>query len=213
MNILIIDDHPLFREGLQLLLSDLSEGLEFSGASGVNAVTDEALENADLILLDLYTVDSQGLQSLSIVGNRNPKGAIVVVSSDDDLELIRECIERGAAGFIPKSSEPSVLVAALKLILAGGIYLPPSCATDNTGPQSSHKDVYKTSGLTKRQLHALLLVARGKANKSIADIMNISEGTVKLHLSAAFKTLGVRNRTEAVFALSQLGIKESDTNE
>ncbi len=210
MNILVVDDHPLFREGLQLLLSDLSDGLEFSGASGVNAISDEMLNNADLILLDLNTADSRGLQSLSIVGGRNPKGSIVVVSSDDDYELIRDCIECGAAGFIPKSSEPSVLVAALKLILAGGIYLPPSCANDSLDYRGSEKDVYESSGLTRRQLHALLLVARGKANKSIADIMNISEGTVKLHLSAAFKTLGVRNRTEAVFALSQLGIRESD---
>ena len=212
MNILVVDDHPLFREGLQLLLSDLSDGLEFSGASGVNTITDEALNNADLILLDLYTADSRGLQSLSLVGDRNPKGSIVVVSSDDDYDLIRECIERGAAGFIPKSSEPSVLVAALKLILAGGIYLPPSCANDGLDYRGAENDVYESSGLTRRQLHALLLVARGKANKSIADVMNISEGTVKLHLSAAFKTLGVRNRTEAVFALSRLGIRESDMN-
>jgi len=213
MNILIIDDHPLFREGLQFLLSDLSEGLVFNGVSGVTGISNEAIDEADLILLDLHTVDSHGLQSLSSVRNRNPPGTIVVISSDDDIDLIRDCIKCGAAGFIPKTSEPAVLVAALRLILAGGIYLPPTCATDGTGSESAEFNIYETTGLTRRQLHALLLVAKGKANKSIAEIMNISEGTVKLHLSAAFKTLGVRNRTEAVFALSQYEIKESDISE
>jgi DNA-binding NarL/FixJ family response regulator len=212
MNILIIEDHPLFREGLQYLLSDLSEGLVFHGSPGVTSVTDETLHCADLILLDLHTVDSHGLQSLCTIRQREPTGAIVVISSDDDADLVRDCIDHGAAGFIPKTSEAAVLVAALKLVLAGGIYLPPDCVlsshktTDQTHAVANH-----SHGLTKRQVRAMLLVARGHSNKKIADTMGITEGTVKLHLSAAFKTLNVKNRTEAVFALSQLGFKESDT--
>ena len=135
-----------------------------------------------------------------------------MISSDDDADLVRDCIDRGAVGFIPKTSEAAVLVAALKLVLAGGIYLPPDCVLS---PHKSTADTQvvenQSHGLTKRQVRAMLLVARGHSNKKIADTMGITEGTVKLHLSAAFKTLNVKNRTEAVFALSQLGFKESDT--
>jgi DNA-binding NarL/FixJ family response regulator len=212
MNILIIEDHPLFREGLQYLLSDLSDGLVFHGSPGVGSIADDTLHQADLILLDLHTVDSHGLQSLCAIRQREPAGAIVVISSDDDADLVRDCIDRGAVGFIPKTSEAAVLVAALKLVLAGGIYLPPDCVLS---PHKSTADTQvvenQSHGLTKRQVRAMLLVARGHSNKKIADTMGITEGTVKLHLSAAFKTLNVKNRTEAVFALSQLGFKESDT--
>ena len=135
-----------------------------------------------------------------------------MISSDDDPDLVRACIENGAAGFIPKTSEPNILVAALKLVLDGGIYLPPHAAIETTGT-SAHESAITpdiSTGLTKRQLHTLLLVAKGKANKNIADTMGITEGTVKLHLTAAYKTLKVNNRTEAVYALSKLGIKDSD---
>ena len=136
----------------------------------------------------------------------------MVISSDDDADLVRDCIDSGAAGFIPKTSEAAVLVAALKLVLAGGIYLPPDCIlSPHRSSAGTDTVVDQPHGLTRRQVRAMLLVARGHSNKKIADTMVITEGTVKLHLSAAFKTLNVKNRTEAVFALSQLGFKESDT--
>ena len=212
MKVLIVDDHPLFREGLNFILSDLADGLEFDNASGVKSISSASLTAADLILLDLQTVDTKGLESLHHVREREPNGSIVVISSDDDPDLVRACIENGAAGFIPKTSEPNILVAALKLVLDGGIYLPPHAAIETTGT-SAHESAITpdiSTGLTKRQLHTLLLVAKGKANKNIADTMGITEGTVKLHLTAAYKTLKVKNRTEAVYALSKLGIKDSD---
>ena len=212
MKVLIVDDHPLFREGLHFILSDLADGLEFDNAAGVKSISAASLKTADLILLDLQTVDSKGLESLHYVRHREPVGSVVVISSDDDPYLIRECIENGAAGFIPKTSEPKVLVAALRLILAGGLYLPPQAAMEGSNGPAHNKSATsdRHGGLTKRQLHAVLLVAKGMANKNIADIMGITEGTVKLHLSAAFKTLNVKNRTEAVYAISKMGIKTSD---
>ncbi|MFK8081601.1 MAG: LuxR C-terminal-related transcriptional regulator [Granulosicoccus sp.] len=208
MNILIIDDHALFREGLILLLSGLSGELVFDEANGVGQLNPETVNKADLILLDLTTSDSSGVGSLSTIRAMEPAGSIVVISGENNPEVIRHCIDHGAAGFIPKSSLPPVLIAALKLILAGGIYLPPECFVG--GEAEKKESVSGVEALTRRQCHALLLAARGQANKSIAREMNISEGTVKLHLSAAYRALGVSNRTEAVFLLSESSLTDAD---
>jgi len=208
MNILIIDDHALFREGLILLLSGLSGELVFNEANGVGQLSPESVSEADLILLDLTTTDSKGVDSLLTIRNMEPAAPVVIVSGENNPDVIRHCIDHGAAGFIPKSSLPPVLIAALKLILAGGIYLPPE---SYVGGESEKKvSVSGVKALTKRQCHALLLAARGQANKSIAREMNISEGTVKLHLSAAYRALDVSNRTEAVFLLSESGLTDAD---
>jgi len=212
MKVLIVDDHPLFHEGLQFILSDLADGLEFDNAAGVKSIPSDSIKSADLILLDLQTVDSKGIDSLRYVRQSDPSGSVVIISSDDDQDLIRECIENGAAGFIPKTSKPKVLVAALRLILAGGLYLPPQAAMESISDLKcgNGSKPGRSGGLTTRQLHALLLVAKGNSNMNIAETMGITEGTVKLHLSAAFKTLNVKNRTEAVYALSKMGVKDSD---
>jgi len=208
MNILIIDDHALFREGLRLLLSGLSDELIFHEANGVGRLDRELVEIADLILLDLATSDSTGVNSLSAIRAMEPKGSIVIISGENDPEVIRHCIDHGAAGYIPKSSLPPILIAALRLVLAGGIYLPPE---SNHGSESvKNENINGVEALTRRQCHALLLAARGQANKTIAREMNISEGTVKLHLSAAYRALGVSNRTEAVFLLSESGMTDAD---
>jgi DNA-binding NarL/FixJ family response regulator len=204
--ILIRDDHPLFREGLQFVLSDLKDGLSFTDAPGLNDVRDEDLQNADLVLLDLGISDSNGIESLIKLRALNPPGAIVIISSDDDPYLIRDCIEEGAAGFIPKTSQPAVLIAALSLVLAGGIYLPPRSLADQVEIKTISAENEAVNKLTDRQRTALLLAGRGHPNKTIALHMAIAEGTVKLHLHAAFKTLGVKNRTEAVFLISRTGL-------
>ncbi|MFK7994503.1 MAG: LuxR C-terminal-related transcriptional regulator [Granulosicoccus sp.] len=208
MNILIVDDHALFREGLRLLLRGLSDELQFHEAHGVGKLDPGLVANADLILLDLATTDSTGVNSLSTVRSMEPTGSIVVISGENDAEVIRHCIDHGAAGYIPKSSHPPVLIAALELVLAGGIYLPPESFV---GGETARKENFSgVEALTRRQCHALLLAARGQANKSIAREMNISEGTVKLHLSAAYRVLGVSNRTEAVFLLSESGFTDAN---
>lgn len=206
VKILIIDDHPLFREGLQFVLSDLENGLSFKDAPGLNDVTDEDLYGADLILLDLGISGSRGIESLVKLRALNPLGSIVIISSDDDPYLIRDCIDGGAAGFIPKTSQPAVLIAALSLVLAGGIYLPPHSVADPLENQTISAENEAVNKLTDRQRTALLLAGRGLPNKTIASRMAIAEGTVKLHLHAAFKTLGVKNRTEAVFIISRTGL-------
>lgn len=203
MNVLIVDDHPLFREGLQFVLSDLSESLSFSSAVGLSTITHQMLDDADLILLDLGISDSTGYDSLAKLRAMAPSSTVVVISSDDNPETILACIDGGAAGFIPKTSKPQELVSALRLVLEGGIYLPPNGMNEVNLSDDKDNSLEK---LTPRQRKAVLLAGRGLPNKSIAIEMGITEGTVKLHLSAAYKLLGVKNRTEAMFIISRSGL-------
>ncbi len=203
MNVLIVDDHPLFREGLQFVLSDLSESLSFSSAVGLSTITHQMVNDADLILLDLGISDSTGYNSLAKLRAMAPSSTVVVISSDDNPETILACIDGGAAGFIPKTSKPQELVSALRLVLEGGIYLPPNGMNEVNLSDDKDNSLEK---LTPRQRKAVLLAGRGLPNKSIAIEMGITEGTVKLHLSAAYKLLGVKNRTEAMFIISRSGL-------
>jgi len=207
MHVLIIDDHPLFREGLQFLLSGLASELNFSDATSLEEVSDKQLEEADLVLLDLTLGRLSGSDAFEQLRERSVSGKIVVISSNDDPNLIKDCIDSGAAGYIPKTSEPKVLIAALQLILSGGIYLPPEAFTESTDPLVEQDTPEASQSLltllTGRQRKALQLASSGLQNKVIASQMQISEGTVKLHLSAAYKALNVHNRTEAVYKLSK----------
>ncbi len=210
MNILLVDDHILFRQGLKFLLSDLSKDLLFIEANSchdVPGVIDG--RDIDIALLDLYMSDSNGLDGLSKVRALLPSATIVVLSSEDNPQIIRSAVDQGAAGFIPKSSTQEVMIAALRLVLAGGAYLPPHALLDlrneilHVGESATSKPLEQ---LTERQREVLSKAVQGKANKIIAREMDISEATVKAHLSACFRALGVKNRTEAVFAAANAGL-------
>ena len=221
MRTLLIDDHTLFRQGLKFLLNKLDESITFQEADGCNAGL-AILENnpVDLILLDFYMPGLNGLDALKLIKAASDSAVIVVLSGEDNPQTIRGVIEHGASGFIPKSSTSDVLIAALKLILAGGTYLPPNTLHDaapsptngahSTESQQQARDNVLTN-LSKRQLEAVLKVVQGKANKVIAREMELSEGTVKAHLSAAFRALGVQNRTEAVYLAAKLGLTPPTT--
>lgn len=206
MNVLLIDDHPLFRRGLRHLLSDLNESIRFLEADGITEVGNLDAGHIDLVLLDLGLKGLSGLPALNEAVARLPDCSIVVLSSEEDPRLIKACISQGASGFIPKSSTPEILVQALNLVLAGGVYLPTDvlnpAATEHSNSDSSSLD---DLNITPRQQAALMLAVQGKSNKLIARELDIAEGTVKLHLTAAFRALNVSNRTEAVYAAANLG--------
>jgi DNA-binding NarL/FixJ family response regulator len=208
MRVLLIDDHPVVREGLVKLLQELEPLVAWSEASGM----DEAVRKGDgfdLVLLDMHLGGTQGTDALAMARTSFRSATIVVVSADEDPALVRRCIELGASGFIPKSSTPAVCKLALQLVLSGGVYLPPvvlqaaSAARDepHTAPAES-----LPTGLSDRQLAVLRMAICGKSNKMIARALDVSEGTVKQHLSAAFRALRVANRTEAVYRAAELGI-------
>lgn len=219
MRTLLIDDHAVFTQGLKFLLSDLDETIEFLEMTSCEEALDlDASDAIDLVLLDFHMPGLHGLDALKAIKSQFPSAAIVMLSSEDNPQLIRDAIDNGASGFIPKSSTAQVLIAALRLILAGGIYLPTHALTDvrdrrAASESASNNPDNEIEGLSSRQLEVLMKVVQGKANKVVAREMNISEGTVKAHLSAAFRALGVHNRTEAVFAAAKLGLTSSKSGE
>jgi DNA-binding NarL/FixJ family response regulator len=216
MHVLLIDDHVLFRQGMTFLLSDLDEQLEFSEAGtceeGLKVLSETEV---DLILLDLNMPGSGGLSALRDIKQAFPQVPLSVLSGVDDPGLIRDAIEQGASGFVPKSSSSAVLVAALRLVLAGGVYLPRSAlnavdvsstvVAEGTAPTEEGRIC--STLLSQRQTEVLFKAIQGKPNKVISRELRIAEGTVKAHLSAAFKALRVHNRTEAVFSAAKLGLK------
>lgn len=213
MRILVIDDHRLFISGLRFLLSDLHADLEITEIPGVEAIDEATAADLDMVLLDLTLSGLSGIPALDLVRARLDGVPIVALSSEQDGGVIRECIEHGAAGFVPKSSSPEVLIHALRLILAGGVYLPEQVLNtpgEGTGRVDPAEDPRARSlaALSDRQRQALMLAVKGKSNKRIARELGIAEGTVKLHLSAAYRSLGVGNRIAAVFAVAELGLVE-----
>ncbi len=210
MRLLLVDDHALFREGLKLLLSGLDPKAKLEEAGDlVRALKLADDADFDLILLDLKLPGPNGLDALAALREATDGAApIVVLSGEDDPGVVRAAIEQGAMGFIPKSSTPEVLIQALRLVLASGVYLPPLAlgARAAAAPASAPAEV-KLPGITDRQMDVLRCVIRGKPNKVIARDLDISEGTVKLHLSAVFRALNAHNRTEAVYAAAKLGLR------
>lgn len=211
LNILLVEDHELFREGLKLLLADLGEALRFSEAANcAQALALVEKNEFDVVLLDFHLPGLHGFDALRLLRAKAESATIIVLSAEEDAELIRQIIDAGAAGFIPKASSHAVMMAALRLILAGGTYLPPHAL--NSTPLEAPAEIVVPSDsilsmLTERQMTTLRLAMQGKVNKVIAREMDVSEATVKAHLSAAFRVLGVRNRTEAVFVAARSGLR------
>lgn len=214
MNILLIDDHPLLRGGMRFLLRSLDADLEMDEASeGTQALEMVAARSYDLLLLDLKMPGLDGMDALAALRAAVPGTPLVVLSAEDDPGVVRAAIEAGAMGFIPKSSTPEVLIQALRLVLAQGVYLPPVALeaahlvpAPEPPPAQSGSDGSALAGLTQRQMAVLFCVIKGMSNKAIARELAVSEGTVKAHLSAVFLALGAHNRTEVVYAAAKLGL-------
>ncbi len=214
MNILLVDDHTLFREGLKFLLRSLDAALEVDEAGDcAKALKHAAARSYDLVLLDLKMPGVDGLDALSALRDVVPATPLVVLSGEDNPGVVRAAIERGAMGFIPKSATPDVLIQALRLVLAHGVYLPPAvlgAASPGTAPSPAARTSASDTtlpGLTPRQMDVLRCVIEGKPNKVIARELDVSEGTVKAHLSSVLRAVGARNRTEAVYAAAKLGLR------
>ena len=204
MNLLIIDDHQLFSAGLRILLQELCPGASIFTANSVSSAFEKS-NTYDLILLDFFLPDSRGLDGLVRVKARYPATPIAVVSSDIDSKTIRECVDNGAMGFVPKASAPSELLKAITTILAGGTYLPRQCVGD-LQPTEPLADPSSSVQLTPRQKEVLTCVVVGKSNKTIAKELGISDQTVKSHVVAVLFALGAKNRTAAVYRAAFLGV-------
>lgn len=215
MKILLIDDHPLFREGMRHLLARLADAVMVHEAADLRAGLQlcRAEGQFDLALLDLNMPGMAGIDAVATFRDSFPAIPLVVLSAAQGGAEIRQALAAGAAGFIPKSSTSEVMLGAIRLVLSGGTYLPPQALDGRRLPARAPAGAEATpaagSGrvsLSERQLEVLALLVQGKPNKVIARELDVSEGTVKMHLAIIFGTLQARNRTEAVAAAQRLGL-------
>ncbi|MDR6521219.1 response regulator transcription factor [Variovorax atrisoli] len=227
MKILIADDHRLVIEAVKAKLSELEPGIEFVLAMSVDELLAGATDDLDLALIDLNMPGADGQAHIDEIRQRHPAVPVIVLSGYEDPAIMRSALERGVLGFIPKAYSPDVMLSAVRLVLAGGVYVPPMMLTavppgivagmaQQPGTESLVRGgaaggsgggqtlEHLRSVLTERQVEVLQLLSQGKPNKLIGRSLGISEGTVKIHLAAIFRALNVRNRTEAVVAAQAL---------
>ena len=217
MKILMVDDHALIRDALRGVLKKLTRDAIILEASNCAQTMEAVASHPDisLILLDLNLPDRDGLSMLAELRERNPAVSVVVLSADQDRASVMKALDLGAMGYIPKSGRNEVMLRALQLVLAGGIYIPqevlPREHLAHTAPRPSGGGRTIVSpadlGLTNRQLDVLALMMQGKNNKSICQALKLAEPTVKNHVTVILKALKVTNRTEAVIAVNELGWK------
>ena len=206
MKILVVDDHVLIREALRGLFRELRpEAIVLEAADAARAVALLA-EQPDIaqILLDLSLPDRDGLGLLAELRARHPAISVVVLSGFADRANVMRALDHGALGFIPKSAGREVMMSALSLVFSGGVYIPPEILASKSPaakPQLPASDL----GLTGRQGDVLALMMQGKSNKAICRRLDLAEATVKNHVTAILKALGVSNRTEAVLTASARG--------
>lgn len=209
MNLLLVDDHALFREGLRTLLLKISPDVTIHEAASLEGAVDECRSTQfRMVLLDLGLSSSDGLDTLDAFRNSVPNVPVIVLSGDEQPQHIRSAIDRGAVGYVPKSHTADLMIAALRFVLSGGIYLPPSALDDELGIESSARaaNANAFARLSPRQQQVAHLLLQGQSNKAIARQLGLSEGTVKAHVSAIYQIVGARNRVEAVTLAAKSGI-------
>ena len=211
MNILLVDRYPLFRDGLKTRLkASYPQSLTVvESASVAEARRSLSLSPNpfDLILLDLQLDDTCGVDSLICIKRFAGRCPIVVLTADDENSTAKLCIDNGARGFLSKRSSVQNLLLAIQQVLAGQVLCPLQPAISARNEQSAHgSEASILAHLSKRQREVLGLLLQGKPNKSISNHMDISQNTVKAHLSAIFKVLGASNRTEVVYFAARAGL-------
>ena len=209
MKTLLADDHPLMREGVRQVLSQLEPPVEIIDAHDYPSLFAQTALHADLdlALVDLNMPGFVGMQGITQYRSRFPDIPLVVLSASESPHDIRNALEAGALGYIPKAASTAVMLAALRQVLAGDLYVPACLGDSLAGLHTvapADFEALQHSGLTARQLEVARLLAQGCANKAIAGMLAMSESTVKVHIAAIFRALNVSNRTEAVLAIQRL---------
>jgi DNA-binding NarL/FixJ family response regulator len=229
MKVLLVDDHPLILSALQTVIKGLGDHVNVVGAGSARAAREALLaeNDFDLVLLDLQLGDADGFDLLVEFRSGYPALPVVVVSASDRASDVIRSIDLGAMGFVPKRSTNEMLFEALHMVMSGGIYVPPmSIGTEPPGQGRRRTDApasplnvvnqeatdsgFQTQpslaslGLTPRQTDVLALLLKGNPNKLIARELGLSVETVKDHVAAVLRALGVSSRTQAVLAVSQM---------
>jgi DNA-binding NarL/FixJ family response regulator len=220
MRILLVDDHLLFREALSLMLQQLDSDVScvFAGSGAEALAAANYYRDLDLIVVDLALPDTDGIELLDALGKIAIDTPRVVISACDDAARVSAAMRAGASGYVPKKSSGSEMLGAMQAVLSGGTYVPstllaemgetalPSTSRPPSPDAAKRRDPAETPRLSARQQQVLVLLKDGAPNKVIARELHLSEGTVKLHVSAVLQLLGARNRTEAVSVAIQQGL-------
>ncbi|MGB5081661.1 MAG: response regulator transcription factor [Burkholderiales bacterium] len=199
LRILLADDHALFRAGMRHVLRELDASVVLleakDGAEALSLLTHDS--RLDLVLLDLAMPHMDGLGGLAALRQRAPAVPIVILSASENTHDMRAALDAGAMGFIPKASPAAVVLGALRLVLAGGVYVPPEMIHPSALTATIPTAGGGSQTLTPRQVDILKLLGQGKSNKEIAQLLALTEGTVKQHVSDVLNALNVSNRTQA----------------
>ncbi len=206
--LVIADDHPLFRGALREAVSGVFGKAEISEAGSFDEIAkllDKGGE-VDLILLDLSMPGVRGFSGLMYLRAQYPSVPIVVVSANDDPAVIRRCMDFGASGFIPKTLGIEAMRSAIVRVLKGGVWTPPDVDLSAGSDADAAALMGRLATLTPQQVRVLMMLSEGMLNKQIAYELNVSEATVKAHVSAILQKLGVDSRTQAVIAAAKIEV-------
>ena len=206
--LLIADDHPLFRGAMREAVGGLLPKVEIAEAGTFDEIP-ELLDRGgdfDLILLDLAMPGVRGFSGLMYLRAQYPGVPVIVVSANDDPAAIRRCMQFGASGFIPKTVGVEAMRTAIARVLSGGVWTPPD--VDLTAGADAETEttelMARMATLTPQQVRVLMMLSEGLLNKQIAFQLDVSEATVKAHVSAILQKLGVESRTQAVIAAAKI---------
>jgi DNA-binding NarL/FixJ family response regulator len=212
MKLLVVDDHSLIREAVRHVAGALADGVTVFTAADCEegfAIAEREPE-IELLLLDFHLRGLAGVAAIQAWRARQPALPVVVLSSAEDRATVLAAMGAGAAGFVPKSSSNQVMLSALRLVLAGGKYLPvEALGSDEPAVLPRTAGSLESLGLSPRQLEVLKLIAQGKPNKIICSDLGLAERTVKAHVTEVLRALGVSSRTQAALAAARLGLVAS----
>jgi len=212
-DILIADDHPLFRDALQRAVLVAVPQARVHGADSVHALLGliEQFPDAELLLLDLHMPGARGYSALAHIRGQYPGLPTIVVSGHEEAQVARRALGHGASAYIPKSTASEDIVAAIRAVLEGDVWLPQLLLD---GPRELRPDeaaaASQIAALTPQQFRVMTMIAEGLLNKQIAWELNVSEATVKAHMTAIMRKLGVNNRTQVALIANHLAVEQGN---
>ncbi len=214
--IIIADDHPLFRAALRQAVTQAISGVEIVEADSLAAVQEAVAQHsdADLVLLDLHMPGTNGFSGLVFLRGQNPGMPVIVVSGSEEVNVMKRAMDYGASGFIPKSAPLETISEAIVCVLEGEEWLPREI-TENAAidvSEEERKFAAALASLTPQQFRVLTMLTEGLLNKQIAYELNVSEATIKAHVTAILRKLGVHSRTQAVIAAQRLSVDPARTD-
>jgi len=204
--ILIVDDHPLFREALKQAITGgvANASIAQSGSLDAARALLDKDDNFDLVLLDLRMPGVQGLSGLIYLRAQYPNLPVVIVTAAEDQGIVQKALSLGASGFIPKTSTTATIVEAVNAVIGGDIWVPSGYDEISAGDKETDEIARRIATLTAQQIRVLMMLKEGLLNKQIAYELSVSEATIKAHVSAILQKLNVSSRTQAVIAASRI---------